>query len=372
MKSLVGYAALALFGVSYAAAAGAGCAESTPTLVAGPTPAGSAATDGGDTAAAPDSTEPASAGSPGDDVIDKRIANIKASFIAQDAHDASGIASFFTVDAIIKAPGTPDWKGRDLIRAEEQKSFDESPDVKFGARRILCADEVAIVEWTATGTATLTKKTGARPYGANGVSVMWFSKESLIKEEHDIMNAPTVIAQTGASKGKVREVLLQPSGTPDVRIGKNTPDEQKNVEASKAFDHALEARDEKTWADLVADDIAWDDYGAPAPISGKGDVSQAFTALGVAFPDQKLTCKTWAIEDIIAKECTRTGTHDGILPLGSLKVPPSHRFVESHFIDIVQWKHGKMQKGTRYEDNLEMATQLGLVGPEKNATKKKK
>jgi len=303
------------------------------------------------------------------DVVDKRVADIKASFEAQNAHDAQAVAAFYSKDALVKAPGMPDWKGRDVIMAEQVKSFEESPDVKWGPRRIIVADDVAIVEWTATGTAITNKKTGARAYGANGVSIMWFGKDGKVKEEHDILNAPTVIAQTGAAKGKIREVLLQPSGTPDVRSADGNPDEAKNADLCKGFDRALEAHDDKTWPEIFADDVVWDDYSMPAPITGKADVTRVFSAVSTALPDQKIACKTWAASDIVVKECLRTATHEGPLPLGSLKIPATHRFVQTHFIDILQMKGYRIQKGSRYADNLEMANELGLVGPDKDPAK---
>lgn len=343
-----------------------GAENTTPAHTAGDVPAGSVA-GGGD-------ADAGTLENPLDtaltvDVIDKRVADIKASFDAQNAHDAQAVAAFYSKDAVIKAPGMPDWKGRDVIAAEEAKSFEESPDVKWGPRRIIVADDVAIVEWTATGTAVLNKKTGARAYGANGVSVMWFAKDGKIREEHDILNAPTVIAQTGAAKGKIREVLLQPSGTPDVRSADGSADETKNADLCKGFDRALEAHDEKTWSEFFADDIVWDDYSMPAPITGKAEVTRVFAAVSAALPDQKITCKTWAASDLVVKECLRTATHEGPLPLGSLKVPATHRFVQTHFIDILQLKYFRIQKGARYADNLEMANELGLVGPDKDPPK---
>ena len=349
-----------------------GAENTTPARAASDVPAGSVASGEADAGALENPLDSALT----EDVIDRRVADIKASFEAQNTHDARGVAGFYAKDASIKAPGMPDWKGRDTIAAEEAKSFEESPDVKWGPRRIIVADDVAIVEWTATGTATTSKKAGARAYGANGVSVMWFGKDGKIKEEHDILNAPTVIAQTGAAKGKIREVLLQPSGTPDVRSAEGSADETKNADLCKGFDLALAAHDEKTWSEFFADDVVWDDYSMPAPITGKAEVTRVFAAVSAALPDQKITCKTWAASDLVVKECLRTATHEGPLPLGSLKVPATHRFVQTHFIDILQLKYFRIQKGARYADNLEMANELGLVGPDKDppksAPKKKK
>jgi len=350
------------------AVAAYGCEDPATSQTHAQTPA-----DGVDSAPDASSADMLQSGLGETAATDKEVEAVKASFEAQNEHDATRVAAFYAKDAVVKAPGLPDWNGRDVIATEEAKAFEELPDGKWGARRILIKDDVAIVEWTSTGTAAPTKKNPtAKRFGANGVSIMWFGTDGLIKEEHDVLNAPTVIAQTGSPKGKVREVLWQPSGSADVRIAKATPEEGKNVETSKALDKAFESHDEKAFTDATTEDLAWDDYAAPAPLIGRADVLKMFQAVTTALPDMKITCQVWAVEDMVAKECTRKATHEGTLPLGSLKIPATHKLIESHFIDILQIKRGKVSKGWSYADNLEMATQLGLLSKPDGAAKKKK
>src|SRR5205807_6611852 len=123
------------------------------------------------------------------------------------------------------------------------KMFQDAPDAKFGLRRILVRDDVAIVEWTSTGSlsASAKQRTKAR-FGANGVSVMHFSPDGLIREQHDIVDSSTLDAQARADKKK-RETLMQPTGTPDVRVARGTPDEEKNLGAGEALDKIFDARD---------------------------------------------------------------------------------------------------------------------------------
>src|SRR5262249_25298744 len=82
---------------------------------------------------------------------EKRIATVKATLAAQSAHDADRVAAFYAKDAVVTTPGIPDWEGRDMIRDEEAKMFQDAPDAKFGLRRVLVRDDMAIVEWTSTG-----------------------------------------------------------------------------------------------------------------------------------------------------------------------------------------------------------------------------
>jgi ketosteroid isomerase-like protein len=298
---------------------------------------------------------------------DKQVRAIRASFEAQNTHDAAALAAFYANDVVVKAPGLPDWSGRDTVRAEEEKSFAEVPDAKWGARRILVKDDVAIVEWTSTGTSQPTKRSSrVKRFGANGVSVMRFTPEGLIKEEYDVLNEPTLTAQTTPTTGKkaqaqVRDVQWHPSGTPDVRVAQGTPEEAKAVSTLKALDHAFDVRSEKAFGELLADDVVWDDYATPAPTNGKAEVLKSFQTLVTALPDMKTTCTYWGIDEMAVQQCERAATHEGPLPLGALKVPATHVHLVTHFVDVALIKNGVVAKLWHYADNMEAATQLGLV-----------
>jgi ketosteroid isomerase-like protein len=341
----------------------AGCpAENTAPAQAPERPVAAEASVEADDAGATEAEPPPAS----DATVEKEVETLKGSYEAQNAHDADAVAAFYAQDAVVKWPGLPDWSGRATIRLEEEKNFAELTDAKWGVRRILVKDEVAIVEWTATGTvaAVVSKKTAAKRFGANGVSVMWFSPDALIKEEHDYLNMPTVNAQTKAApKGTAREILLQPSGTPDVRTAQGTPDETKNLGVGKALTRSFDARDEKGFSDLIADDVVWDDFTAPLPLTGRTDTAKMFQTTTTALPDMKTVCQAWAVEDLVAQECTRSATHEGILHLGALKVPPTHAHMTVHFVDVLLVKSGKIAKAWRYADNTEVAAQIGLVKP---------
>jgi ketosteroid isomerase-like protein len=364
LVALVAGGSLAACGaLSACGAQNAGVHDGTPQ-----TPAGGADRDAGTAAAEGDDDEgngTSAAGGGGSE--EKEVETIKAFFAAQNAHDEDAIADLYTKDARVSTPGTPDWIGPDMIRDEEKELFAAVSDGKWGVRRILVKEKVAIVEWTATGTVPpeIRKSGPARRFGVNGVSIMWFGADGLIKEEHDMMNSPTLNAQAGPQKGKVRDVQLMPSGTPDVRIASGTPEEGKNVDLVKALNRAYETRDERSFADLLTEDIMWDDYTSPAALTGRTDVSRVFGMLVTALPDIKLTCKAWGIDDVVAQECTRNATHEGLLPLGSIKVPPTHAHTTTRFVDVLVVRRGKIGKLARYADNLDMVEQLGIAKPDR-------
>jgi ketosteroid isomerase-like protein len=281
------------------------------------------------------------------------------------------VASFYAKDAVVTTPGVADWEGRDMIRDEEAKMFQEAKDAKFGLRRVLVRDDVAVVEWTSTGTLPLPKQRIGRRFGANGVSVMFFGADGLIREEHDIQDSSTLDAQLRADKRNARETLMQPTGTPDVRVARGTPDEEKNVGTAEALHHAFESRDERAFADALTDDVVWDDYTAPAPLRGRTETVRMFQALTTAFPDMKMTCEAWAVDDFVVKQCIRSATQDGVLVLASKKIPPTHAHVSIHFVDVLQMKHGAVAKVSHYADSEELADELRQNMPMIKKKKKK-
>ena len=76
------------------------------------------------------------------------------------------------------------------------------PDSKGAARRIFVKNDVAIIEWTMTGTNTgpgadgKAKSTG-KPVGINGLPIVWFTPDGLIKEQHEYLDVPTMMGQLG-------------------------------------------------------------------------------------------------------------------------------------------------------------------------------
>jgi ketosteroid isomerase-like protein len=114
----------------------------------------------------------------------------------------------------------------------------------------------------------------------------------------------------------------------------------------------------------------WDDYTAPAPLRGRTEAVKMFQQLTTAFPDMKLTCEAWAVEEFVVKECIRSATHDGVLVLPSRKVPPTHAHVSIHFVDVIQMKHGAAAKVSHYADSDELNDELRQNAPPVRRKKK--
>jgi ketosteroid isomerase-like protein len=305
---------------------------------------------------------------------DKELMTLKSFGAALGAHDTTALGALFTPDAVIKFAGAPD-QTRDAYLGHEKDNFASFPDSKGAARRIFVKNDVAIVEWTMTGTNTGPAPMGApstgKTVGINGVDVMWFTPDGLVKELHRYMDVPTMMGQLGMMppKMKTRAVAPMPDGQPDVHVSKNTPDEDKNAAGAVAVQKMFETHDAKGFAQTSSDDIVWDDMAGPAPMNGKKAMLGYFNMVTKAVPDMKMNCTTWAVDDYIIEECAMTGTNKGPLVAPDMKIAATNKPLNLHSVDVIQMKDGKAVKGYSYGNGMEMASQLGLMKDHKPGAK---
>jgi len=286
---------------------------------------------------------------------------------ALNAHDAKKVASFYTENAVIKFAGAPDTTGRDAIEKMWAKNFEGVKNSKTSASRVFMKGDVAIVEWAWTGVHSgemMGVKATEKPVGMQGVDVMWFSADGLVKEQHTYADMGTIASQIGVSKQKARAVPTL-GGAPTVVVSTNAADETKNVEVSKKMFGAFEKKNDADFLGNSADDIAWDDLSTPETMKGKAAGKKFFSDMTKAFPDVKVEpTNTWGIGDFVISENTMTGTHKGAF----MGVQPTKKSVNLHSLDIIQMKDGKAVKGWTYANGGEMMMQLGLM-PQPGAAK---
>src|SRR6202044_3012336 len=132
-------------------------------------------------------------------------------------------------DAVFKFAGMPDTT-RDSFLAHQKEHFASFPDSKGAARRIFLKNDVGVIEWTMTGTNTgpgpMGVKSTGKAVGVNGLSVLWFTPDGLIKEQHEYLDVPTMMGQLGMGPKtmKTRAAATLPDGKPELHISKNTPE----------------------------------------------------------------------------------------------------------------------------------------------------
>jgi steroid delta-isomerase-like uncharacterized protein len=131
-----------------------------------------------------------------------------------------------------------------------------------------------------------------------------------------------------------------------------------------AFDAWLEAfnsHDEAAVRALTADDCVFE---APGGVHLEGGDAVTGYAMGWlnAFSDSKIEVGTVVVEgDWVAATGVFKGTHDGTLSGPDGDVPPTGRRLEGHHSQFVRFADGKSAESYLYYDQMEVATQLGLM-----------
>jgi len=197
-------------------------------------------------------------------------------------------------------------------------------------------------------------KATEKPIGFQGATVLWFTPEGLIKEEHDYANFATVLSQTGISKAKGRPVATAPA-SPEVVTAKESPEEKANVEVAEKVNKAWEAKKADDVTALFSDDAVWDDLTL-TPAKGKKEIKKYVSTFFTGVPDGKAaSANTWPAGDWVIEEATYGGTHKGAL----FGTPASNKAFTIHELTI--YKLGadrKITQATTYGNDLELAAQI--------------
>jgi hypothetical protein len=180
-------------------------------------------------------------------------------------------------------------------------------------------------------------------------------------KQWEVSDSPTLMAQLGLSKDPARPALTQGIGEPTVAISKSDKAEADNVANHKKA-YELFNRQDKAMLDLFADDGVLAEYGMPTDIKGRQAVTAFMQSNWKAFSDMKIvTDEIWGAGDYTFATGHMTGTNDGDMP--AMKLKKTGKKIDLRFGEIVKWENGKAKAVYPFTDNLEFATQLGLVAP---------
>jgi steroid delta-isomerase-like uncharacterized protein len=288
---------------------------------------------------------------------------------AMNAHDAKKLASLYTDSAVVKVAGAPaDNVGRDGIEKGYTGLFTAFPDFKTAPTRIWVKNDVVVAEWVMNGThqGDLWGMKGTeKKVGLQGIDVMWFTPEGMIKEQHTYFDGATMFSQIGASPAKARPIPAIPTAPPTVvGMGAAGPDEAKNAAALDALTAALDGKKEADFLGGLADTVEYDDYTMPQGMKGKADGKKFFKEVTTGFPDAKHTpLNTWAVGDFVVSEGQMTGTHKGSF----FGMAPTKKAVTLKSLAVFQLKDGKVTRGWNYANGADFMMQIGKMPAPKPA-----
>jgi len=346
------------------------CGEDTPAPQAPPpTPPPPLAIAAATPASPPaDTTPPPPAPKPS--MADMIATATKAEVDAINAHDAQKFASLFAADGVRRFVGTPppDEVGRDAIVASLQHAFATLPDFKLAISRMWIKDNVRITteDWNATdsGAGYHGAKPTGRPVGVTAATVAVFGDDGLIKELRIYGDGVTLMKQLDP-KAKPDTFRVPPALAVSYEtIVAGGPSEDANLQTTKAM--------WQSWDDHRNDAVmgyyapgATGDFNATMKTKDVTAMKKSNAMEWSAFPDLKGPCSAmWAIGDYTICEGVDTGTFKN--NLGPYKA--NGKIVTTHYVDILQWKDGKIVRDQLFANGFEFLTQIGALKPPPEAT----
>ena len=302
------------------------------------------------------------------DLMKKTAENMAAAWAA---HDSKKLMMTYSDDVVMSSPGPMGWQDATKAQIEPQMTglFAAFPDAKASPVRIMIKGNMVVSESVFTGTNTGdmvtpngTQKATGKPVGYHVLSISWFNDDGLVNKQHFYMDHGTMLGQLGKADPKVkfRAVETAPAGPPAMVMGKDSPDEAKNVAAVTAWYSVFEKKDDKGFLAPFADDVMHVDYTQPADIKGKDGAKKEWAELFKTFPDAKIaTTAVTGFDNIVVAECAFTGTMKGAMA----GIKPTNKNGTTHMVDVFEMKDGKVKAATTYGSTAEGAFAFGVMPP---------
>jgi hypothetical protein len=265
---------------------------------------------------------------------------------ALKSHDKTKLVSLYTPDACIKLQGHPD-----LCTPALASAFDTLwlafPDARSAWGRTWHKGDVSIAEsaWTGTNEGPgpgASKKPTLKVAGAAVVTLTWFSSEGRIREQHVYADEGSVLMQLG----------IDASGRPF--DGLPTSRERHDAAGAPAEENNA-ARVKEGFAEDAAsftDDAELVDFAHAGSLPAKRGAPRwiALRTYGVAKPKLVYT-HVFGIESAVITEYE-------VNALGKRNEP-----VTLHGVEVLELADGKIRRGMRYRNSMELTPALALPIP---------
>jgi ketosteroid isomerase-like protein len=244
--------------------------------------------------------------------------------------DADRLASVYAEDACITSPGRPRVCGRAAIAEAARAAWAKVPEVRTAWGRTWRSGDVVAVEsaWSADakGTASL--------------ALCWFTPEGLIREQHVYADEGSISTLPPGTGGKSRPFDGLPT-TRESHESNGASEERVDVELVRAT----------FAAPALADDAELVDFAQPGSLVGKKHAARwaGARAGGLADPRAVVT-GAWGVEGYVLCEYETQGTRRGT----------RGETATLHGAEVLLLEGGKVKRGWRYEDSLELAPAPGM------------
>jgi ketosteroid isomerase-like protein len=240
------------------------------------------------------------------------------------SRDADKLASVYAEDACITGPGRLRACGRGAIAEAARAAWAKVPDVKAAWGRTWQSGDVLAVEsaWSADAKGTV------------ALALCWFTADGLIREQHVYADAGSMLTAPPGTGGKGRPFDGLPT-TRESNESNGANEERANVELLRAT----------FAAPVLADDAELVDFAQAGSLVGKKYAARWVGARAGGLADaHTVVTEAWGVLGYVLCEYETRGTRRGT----------RGETATLHGAEIVLVEGGKVKRGWRYEDALEL------------------
>jgi steroid delta-isomerase-like uncharacterized protein len=226
------------------------------------------------------------------------------------------------------------------------------PDLHFSLNHLIAQDNIAVGDWTSSGTHTggpFVTAAGALPANGNQFTIhgiSWLRIENgKLKESYVCEDAIGLLKQLGGLPTDAKPTHLA-----------TVP--EKGDLVKRYFEDVMTQGKLDLIDDLVTPDFTLTILTLPDPIRGPEGLKQFVTRLRGALPDLNFTLGEYITEgDKVVARWKNVGTHAGSF----LGAAPTGKSVSDHGVDIFRIANGKIAEIWIYEHDLQLMQQLEAI-----------
>jgi ketosteroid isomerase-like protein len=233
--------------------------------------------------------------------------------------------------------------------------------VKVGFRHAWLSEDVVVAEWVLAGTYTVSGTDGRqRPLGRAGLSILWFDKDGLVKEEHRYGNRGPAMTHAASATSVKRpkgaaELQTIPAGL-EIEHASASADEEAHLRLAEGLYVALAEKNEADSVANLAGDIDYE--GQLGRARGQSEARALFATMAHGFSQTKFAVEGgWAAGQYAIVEYELSGI-DRVSLLG---LAATNRPITLHAADVLEIVDGKIVQVQSYSNPLELMTELGAL-----------
>jgi len=269
----------------------------------------------------------------------------------------------FTDDAVrhnIGDPQAAELKGKQAIIDQAKALYATMTDVKLKVSRIIESSDMQVVE--------LVMSANMKSKGADGAEVVKlvtmpdafvvaFNAEGKVTEMWDFIDQVNIMQQTGAMPGLAEgfAAVAFPETT-EVIKGEANP---AHAAAYKAFGEKMKPDTiEAAITESLADDFAMVDFRSGKHLAKADMAAHMKTWMGMFADTTNTVDKDLSVGEYYVAMTSMTGTYKGGIPGCEAK----DQKVTTHSLEISRIADGKFKSWAGYDNGMEAAAQLGMLG----------